>query len=206
MTEKASPAAGFRFLPGYFDRPAQEDLVSRLRGILATAPLFQPVMPRTGKPLSVRMSNCGTLGWVADKIGYRYQPRHPVTGDPWPALPDRLLDLWRDLAPGAPEPEACLINWYEDGARMGLHQDRDEDNFDAPVISVSLGNTALFRLGGTTRKGPTQSLKLSSGDVVVLGGDARLAYHGIDRIYPNTSTLLANGGRINLTLRRVTKL
>lgn len=206
MEEKPLAVDGFRFLPGYFDRSAQDALISQLRVVLQTAPLFQPVMPRTGKPLSVRMSNCGSLGWVADKAGYRYQPHHPVTGAPWPALPDRLQDLWCDLAPGAPDPEACLINWYEDGARMGLHQDRDEDMYEAPVISVSLGNTALFRLGGTTRKGPTQSLKLSSGDVVVLGGEARLAYHGIDRIYPNTSTLLANGGRINLTLRRVTKL
>lgn len=195
---------GLEYLPGHFDRAAQEDLLESIRGIVAAAPLFQPVMPRTGKPFSVKMSNCGPLGWVSDINGYRYQPHHPVTGRPWPAMPDALTGLWSALAPKAPPPEACLINFYEPGARMGLHQDRDEDMFDAPVISVSLGDTATFRVGGTARKDPTRSFRLASGDVVVLGGEARLAYHGVDRILSGTSTLLRNDGRINLTLRRVT--
>jgi len=203
-TKPINGLTGLAYLPGHFDRKAQEDLLETIRAIVAEAPLFQPAMPRTGKPFSVRMSNCGPLGWVSDIHGYRYQPVHPVTGRPWPAMPDTLRDLWATLAPEALPPEACLINFYEPSARMGLHQDRDEKMFDAPVISVSLGDTATFRVGGTARKDPTKSFRLASGDVVVLGGEARLAYHGIDRVLAGTSTLLKNGGRINLTLRRVT--
>ncbi|WP_428687777.1 alpha-ketoglutarate-dependent dioxygenase AlkB family protein [Roseibium sp.] len=196
--------SGLAYLPGHFGREAQEDLLERIRAIVAEAPLFQPVMPKTGKPFSVRMSNCGLLGWVSDIKGYRYQPTHPDTGRDWPEMPAVLTDLWSELAPDAPKPEACLINFYEAGAKMGLHQDRDEQTFDAPVVSVSLGDTATFRIGGLKRKDPTQSFRLQSGDVVVLGGEARLAFHGIDRVLKGTSTLLKNGGRINLTLRRVT--
>ncbi len=195
---------GLSYLPGYFDREAQEILLEQIRAIVAEAPLFQPVMPKTGKPFSVRMSNCGPLGWVSDINGYRYQPTHPDTGRPWPEMPETLTQLWRDLAPDAPPPEACLINFYDTSARMGLHQDRDEQTFEAPVVSVSLGDTATFRVGGLSRKDPTQSFRLQSGDVVVLGGEARLAFHGIDRVLKGTSTLLKNSGRINLTLRRVT--
>ncbi|WP_417668320.1 alpha-ketoglutarate-dependent dioxygenase AlkB family protein [Roseibium sp.] len=205
MSAQNLPPEGFQMLPGYFDRPNQEALVETLRAALHDAPLFLPVMPRTGKPFSVRMSNCGPLGWVSDIKGYRYQPTHPATGKPWPPIPQALLELWKDVAPDAPSPEACLINYYEPGTKMGLHQDKDEATFDAPVVSVSLGDTATFRIGGTSRGGKTSSMRLASGDVVVLGGDARLAYHGIDRILTGTSTLLKNGGRINLTLRRVTK-
>ncbi|PVB61288.1 alpha-ketoglutarate-dependent dioxygenase AlkB [Labrenzia sp. 011] len=196
--------SGLGYLPGYFDRDAQEALLAEIRAVVARAPFYRPVMPRTGKPFTVRMSNCGPLGWVSDINGYRYQPLHPDTGLPWPALPARLTALWRDIAPQAPDPEACLINYYEESARMGLHQDRDEETFEAPVISVSLGDTATFRVGGLTRKDPTKSFRLQSGDVVVLAGEARLAFHGIDRVLTGTSTLLKNGGRINLTLRRVT--
>lgn len=155
--------------------------------------------------MRVRMTNCGPLGWVTDREGgYRYQATHPLTGRPWPAMPARLRQIWSDLAGDAPEPEACLVNFYDQKARLGLHQDRDEKNFNAPVVSISLGDSCLFRVGGTQRKDPTRSLRLESGDAVVLGGPARLAYHGVDRIYPGTSTLLKQGGRINLTLRRVT--
>ncbi len=195
---------GFRLLPGYFDRNAQENLLKTIRGIVAAAQLYQPVMPRTAKPFSVRMTNCGTLGWVSDVNGYRYQERHPVSGEKWPDIPAVLLDLWRSVAPAAGSPQACLVNFYEAGAKMGLHQDRDEEDFGAPVVSVSLGDTGVFRLGGTDRRDPTRSFKLASGDVVVLGGEARLAFHGIDRIIARSSTLLPKGGRINLTLRRVT--
>ncbi|TYC51876.1 alpha-ketoglutarate-dependent dioxygenase AlkB [Rhodobacterales bacterium] len=196
--------SGLAYLPDHFDRDAQETLLEEIRKIVAEAPLFQPAMPKTGKPFSVRMSNCGPLGWVADVNGYRYQPNHPETGKPWPAIPARLQALWSEIAPDAPPPEACLINYYSTDAKLGLHQDRDEDMFDAPVVSVSLGDTATFRVGGLNRKDPTKSFRLKSGDVVVLGGDARLAHHGVDRILKGTSTLLKSGGRINLTLRRVT--
>lgn len=196
---------GFRHLPGALDVAEQRALVEDIRAVVRAAPLYTPEMPRTGKPMSVRMTNCGTLGWVTDRErGYRYQPTHPVTGKPWPPIPQRLLALWRGVSEVAFEPEACLVNFYDDTARMGLHQDRDEQALSAPVLSVSLGDTCLFRIGGTARNDPTQSFRLASGDVVVLGGASRLAFHGVDRIYPGTSPLLKSGGRINLTLRRVT--
>jgi len=196
---------GLRILPGYFDRPAQEALLAAVREVLRRAPLFTPRMPRSGKPMSVRMSNCGPLGWVTDERGYRYQPTHPETGVPWPPMPDIALAAWAALARYPHPPEACLVNFYGPAARMGLHQDRDEDDFSAPVVSFSLGDTCLFRVGGSKRSDPTRSLRLDSGDALVLGGEARLAFHGVDRIMPGTSTLLPEGGRINLTLRRVTR-
>ncbi|MBX4869230.1 alpha-ketoglutarate-dependent dioxygenase AlkB [Rhizobium bangladeshense] len=195
---------GIRHLPGYLDRASQEALVELIRAVVAEAPLFMPGMPGTGKPMSVRMTNCGPLGWVTDKgRGYRYQPTHPETGRPWPEMPQQLLDIWNDVSGYDKPPEACLVNFYSDDARMGLHQDKDEQDLHAPVVSISLGNSCLFRLGGLDRKDRTLSFKLSSGDLIVLGGKGRLCYHGVDRIYPATSTLLKNGGRINLTLRRV---
>jgi alkylated DNA repair protein (DNA oxidative demethylase) len=162
-------------------------------------------MPRTGKPMSVRMTNCGPLGWVTTKEeGYRYQAMHPETGEAWPNIPQRLLTLWENFSNYSKPPQACLVNFYEASAKMGLHQDRDEEDFDAPVLSVSLGDTCLFRIGGENRKDPTKSFKLASGDVMLLTGRSRMAFHGVDRIYPGTSTLLKQEGRINLTLRRVT--
>ncbi|MEP1206824.1 MAG: alpha-ketoglutarate-dependent dioxygenase AlkB [Rhizobiaceae bacterium] len=191
--------------PQYFDESAQKDLLENIRAATAAAPLFTPKMPRTGKKMSVRMTNFGPLGWVTDKQdGYRYQPTHPVTGQNWPEIPALLLDLWRELADYDHPPQACLVNYYRDNAKMGMHQDRDESTFDAPVLSVSLGDECLFRVGGTSRGGKTQSFRLRSGDVMMLSGAARLAFHGVDKIYPDTSDLLKNGGRINLTLRRVT--
>ncbi|WP_424993156.1 alpha-ketoglutarate-dependent dioxygenase AlkB family protein [Oceaniradius stylonematis] len=196
---------GVRHIPGALDPEAQTALVDGIRAVVAQAPLFVPAMPRTGKSMSVRMSNCGPLGWVTDKErGYRYQPAHPVTGEPWPAIPPQLLALWTEVTGYPHPPEACLINFYAPDTKMGLHQDRDEADFDAPVLSISLGDDCLFRIGGTRRGGKTMSLRLVSGDIVVLGGASRLAYHGVDRIYPGTSMLLEKAGRINLTLRRVT--
>jgi len=198
---------GIRHLPGFLDIAAQRALVEEIRAVVQAAPLYTPEMPKTGKPMSVRMTNCGTLGWVTDKAhGYRYQAMHPVTGAPWPEMPESLLALWRAVSGVSVEPEACLINFYDDTAKMGLHQDRDEQDLTAPVVSISLGDSCLFRIGHATRNGPTQSFRLNSGDVVVLGGEGRLSFHGVDRIYPATSTLLKNGGRINLTMRRVTRL
>ena len=197
-------ANGVTYIPDHLDRATQETLVDAIREITGIAPLFTPRMPKTGKPMSVRMTNCGSLGWVTDKEnGYRYQETHPQTGNPWPEIPQKLIELWNEFADYPKPPEACLVNFYEPSAKMGLHQDKDERIFDAPVLSVSLGDDCLFRVGGKTRKDPTQSFKLQSGDIVLLSGEARLAYHGVDRIYPGTSTLLKNAGRINLTLRRV---
>jgi len=200
-----SQAGGLKIVPGYLDRAAQDALLAAIRDAIAQAPLYTPRMPRTGKAMSVRMTNCGTLGWMTDERGYRYQPAHPETGLPWPPIPAILLDAWAALAGYPHPPEACLVNVYGPQARMGLHQDRDEQDFAAPVLSLSLGDTGLFRIGGLKRNDPTRTVRLASGDAVVLGGEARLAFHGIDRILPGTSTLLPEGGRINLTLRRVTK-
>jgi alkylated DNA repair protein (DNA oxidative demethylase) len=195
-----------QYFPKELTVTEQAALSVDIREILRQAPLFVPTMPRSGAPMSVRMTNAGVLGWVTDKArGYRYQATHPETGLPWPAIPDRLLALWAKCAGYPHPPEACLINYYGGAAKMGLHQDRDEEDFSAPVLSVSLGDTAIFRIGGTTRKEPTRKLELESGDVVVLGGADRLAYHGVDRVLSGTSDLLEEGGRFNLTLRRVTK-
>ena len=192
-------------LTAYLDRAAQHELLAAVRAVIAAAPLYVPRMPRSGKPMSVRMTNCGPLGWVTDaERGYRYQATHPETGAPWPPIPQMLLDAWRTLGGYAHPPEACLVNFYAADARLGLHQDKDEQDFAAPVVSLSLGATCLFRVGGPKRSDPTRSLRLASGDAVVLGAEGRLAFHGVDRILPGTSTLLAEGGRINLTLRRVT--
>ena len=200
----ARPLSGFRLVPAYLDRPTQEALLTALRAVFVHAPLYTPRMPKSGKPLSVRMTNCGPLGWVTDEAGYRYQPLHPHTGQPWPAMPDLVIDAWKSLAGYPHAPESCLINYYGPAAKMGLHQDRDELDFEAPVVSLSLGDTCLFRIGGSKRNDPTRAMRLASGDAVVLGGEARLAFHGVDRIIAGTSTLLPEGGRINLTLRRVT--
>jgi alkylated DNA repair protein (DNA oxidative demethylase) len=197
---------GVKHIPGFLGIDAQRALVEEVRAVVAAAPLYRPEMPRTGKPMSVRMTNCGALGWVTDRErGYRYQPMHPVTGAPWPPIPKALIDLWEVVANHPAPPEACLVNFYTDDAKMGLHQDRDEQDLSAPVVSVSLGDACLFRVGETVRGGRTTSIRLESGDVVVLGGQGRLCFHGVDRIYPATSGLLKNGGRINLTLRRVTR-
>lgn len=197
-------APGLIFRPAHFSRAEQEALVATIREVVRAAPFFTPRMPRTGKEFSVRMTNCGSLGWVSDRDGgYRYQSTHPDTGAPWPPIPDTLLALWRDVAGFEAPPEACLVNFYAAGARMGLHADSDERELRAPVVSVSLGAACLFRYGGAKRKDPTKSVKLESGDVVVIGGASRLCHHGVDKLYPGTSTLLPNDSRINLTLRRV---
>jgi alkylated DNA repair protein (DNA oxidative demethylase) len=195
---------GFRHLPGYLDPAAQTDLAAQVAAVLALAPLYRAEMPRTGRPLSVAMSNAGSLGWFSDRAGYRYVERHPITAKPWPPIPAMVLAIWRELELYSHPPEACLINHYEDGARMGLHQDRDEAALDAPVLSISLGDPARFRLGGRDRRDPSRAFWLESGDVVILGGDARLAFHGVDRVQPGVGKLLDRGGRINLTVRRVT--
>ncbi len=198
-------SSGLLHFPAFFSRAEQETLVADLRDVVAAAPLFTPLMPRTGKPFSVRMTNCGPLGWVSDtRGGYRYQTTHPETAEAWPDIPALALKAW-ETGGYAHGPEACLVNYYEATARMGLHQDRDEAALEAPVVSISLGDSCLFRFGGTQRKDPTKSVRLHSGDVVVIGGAARLCFHGVDRIMAGSSTLLPRGGRINLTLRRVTQ-
>ena len=196
-------ADGLVLASGYLSPIEQAELVAEIRQVVAAAPLYRPVMPRFGRPFSVQMSNCGPLGWVSDKSGYRYQAKHPVTGALWPKIPGWPTKIWEDLSGYGEAAECCLINFYDDDAKMGLHRDENEEALDAPVVSVSLGDEALFRFGGPNRKDPTSSFRLMSGDVLIMGGASRLNYHGVDRIYPGTSSLLKDGGRINLTLRRV---
>jgi len=209
-TESAAVSAQLVIAPGVtlwrerFDRIAQQALLDEVFAIVRDAPFYRPQMPGSGAEFSVEETNLGQLGWVSDRNGYRYDARHPVTGKAWPPIPRTLLDLWNETTNYRAPPECCLVNLYRAGARMGLHQDRDEEA-DAPVLSVSLGDDALFRIGGTTRKNATQSVKLSSGDVLTFGGPARRAFHGVDRIIAGSSTLISGGGRINLTLRRVTE-
>ncbi len=186
---------------GLLDRAAQEALLGEVRAVVRAAPLFSPDTPY-GKPMSVRMTSAGRYGWYSDRTGYRYADRHPSGAD-WPPIPQGALAVWRRVTAAARGPECCLVNFYGVGARMGLHQDRDEADFSWPVVSISLGDEGLFRIGGTTRRDKTQSVWLRSGDVVMLGGAARLAYHGVDRIRFGSSSLLRDGGRINLTLRVV---
>ncbi len=193
---------GFDIRKGYLDAAAQSHLVDLLRPILKVAPLYRPVTP-SGKEMSVRMTSAGALGWVTDRAGYRYQDTHPK-GMTWPAIPDEILTIWQDLTGTDRRPDCCLINYYGEGTKMGLHQDKDEADFSWPVLSISLGDDALFRIGNTTRGGKTESIWLSSGDVVIMGGPARLTYHGVDRIRFGSSKLLPKGGRINLTLRVAT--
>ena len=196
-------AEGVTLWPGYLDRRQQNDLVAEICSQIAEAPFYRPRMPRSGQTFSVEETNFGSLGWYSDISGYRYEKLHPVSGRPWPPIPERLIRIWHALTDCPADPECCLVNLYRSGARMGLHQDRDEVALDAPVLSVSLGDDAMFRIGGTARRAPTRSALLQSGDVLVFGGVARLAFHGIDRVAPNTSTLIPGGGRLNLTLRRV---
>ena len=191
---------GFRLWPGALDAEAQQALLAEVMAAAQTAPFYRPVTPG-GRPFSVEMTGMGPLAWVSDRAGYRYQPTHPITGLPWPPMPQSLLDLWDALTGWPAPPDACLVNLYRHEAKMGLHQDRDEADLTAPVLSVSLGDTAVFRIG-PAEGGRTQSLKLASGDVCALTGPARLARHGIDRLLAGSSQLVPGGGRINLTLRR----
>ena len=193
---------GFRHYPGWLDLDEQKALIETLRGVVTQAPLFSPMTPY-GKSMSVRMTSAGRFGWISDRRGYRYSETHP-DGQSWPEIPQPILDIWVAVAGTPRAPECCLINFYGEGAKMGMHQDRDEQDFDQPVVSVSLGDDGLFRIGNRTRGGKTESLWLRSGDVMVMGGEARLLYHGIDRVKPGTSPLMPKGGRINLTMRVVT--
>ena len=192
---------GVKVWTGFLDPAAQAGLVADLRGVVAVAPFFAPVT-RFGRKMRVRMTSAGRFGWYSDRRGYRYLPHHPG-GQPWPPIPDSVLAVWDAVSGTARAPDCCLVNLYRDGARMGMHQDRDEADFSYPVVSVSLGDEALFRIGTPERGGKTESVWLRSGDVLVMGGEARLVHHGIERVREGSSALLEGGGRINLTLRVV---
>ena len=201
MQDPSIIVRGFKVYKGLISPVEQADMVDDLRGVIAKAPLFSPVT-RWGKPMSVRMTSAGKYGWYSDRRGYRYEPQHP-NGTAWPDIPASILKIWHGMTGLDRAPDCCLLNFYQDSAKMGMHQDRDEADFGFPVVSISLGDDGLFRIGNLDRGGKTESIWLSSGDVVVMGGDARLLHHGIDRIKTGSSTLLKDGGRINLTLRVV---
>lgn len=187
---------------GLLDRAAQEAMVADLRAVAQVVP-FQRMVTPSGRRMSVRMTAAGQFGWVSDRQGYRYARTH-LNGTPWPAIPPRILSVWEAVSGSTRTPECCLINFYDDQAKMGLHQDNDEADLSEPVVSISLGDSGRFRVGSETRGGTTESLWLNSGDVAVMGGAARLIHHGVDRIKAGSSTLLPDGGRINVTLRVVT--
>ena len=202
---KPCPSENLRGVEIYreFLNSADQMAVIQALGIVAQkAPFLQPVTP-WGRPMSVHMTSAGSFGWVSGPKGYAYSRTHPA-GPDWPAVPAKILEIWAKVSGSLRLPECCLVNFYGQGARMGMHQDRDEADFGEPVVSLSLGDEGLFRVGNLTRGGKTASTWLRSGDVVVMGGRARLLYHGIDRIRFGSSSLLPKHGRINVTLRVVT--
>lgn len=201
MTQKPDMIEGFVVHRSLLDAGACMEIIEAARGVARVAPFISPVTPG-GRKMSVRMTSAGRCGWISDGRGYRYADRHP-SGVAWPPIPEPVLGVWKQLVGGARQPDCCLFNYYASDARMGLHRDADEGDFSWPVVSISLGDSARFRIGGLERRDPTTSLLLESGDVVVLGGPARLAYHGIDRIRFGSSRLLPSGGRLNITLRVV---
>ncbi|WP_375264429.1 alpha-ketoglutarate-dependent dioxygenase AlkB [Planktotalea sp.] len=192
---------GFEIYKDLLDFEAQQVLLTAMREVAKGAPMFSPMTPY-GKPMRVKMTSAGKYGWVSDRSGYRYSETHPE-GMVWPDIPNEALDIWHRVSGSRQMPDSCLMNFYGENARMGMHQDRDERDFSHPVVSVSLGDDGLFRIGHMERGGSTESIWLSSGDVVVMGGDARLTYHGVDKIRFQSSRLLPKGGRLNLTMRIV---
>ncbi|RFB01509.1 alpha-ketoglutarate-dependent dioxygenase AlkB [Parvularcula marina] len=206
MKQFADLGDGIRHYPHYLEADIQRELAQDVF-TRAEHLWLSPVTPG-GQPFSVRQMNFGPLGWVSDRQGYRYQPHHPDVGVPWPDMPATMRKLWADLLPGAPPPQCCLLNHYQDTAKMGLHRDADEKDQDTPILSVSLGAPARFRIGGAKRGGPTRSVVLGTGDVIILSGPSRRFYHGIDRLLPADDLFapdLGFDGRLNLTLRRVTR-
>lgn len=199
--DQALDIGGVKVFKAALDREHQKELVSELRDIVSAAPLVT-LRVKSGAPMSVRTSAAGKYGWFSDRAGYRYIPTHP-SGTAWPQIPESILKIWMAVADTPRDPDCCLLNFYSGDSKMGMHQDKDESDFSFPVVSISLGDAALFRVGGTTQGGSTQSVWLESGDICVIGGSARLAYHGVDRIRSDSSSLLSKGGRINLTLRVV---
>lgn len=190
---------GATIWPGLLNGDIQTAMLADLRQVAGAAPFRQYETPG-GRKMSVRMTAAGAVGWVTDRAGYRYASRHGG-GRSWPDIPTSVLKVWRSVSGVDQDPDSCLVNFYGEGAKMGLHQDKDEADHQWPVVSISLGDPGLFRVGGQARSDPTRSRWLMSGDVAVLSGEARLAYHGIDRIKFGDSDLLRDGGRINVTLR-----
>ncbi len=200
----AEPLAEGAVLLYGFATEVSQRLIEAVEQVVAVSP-YRHMTVRGGHKMSVAMTNCGNFGWVSDETGYRYDPLDPLTGNPWPAMPEPF----RQVASGAAlaagfrtfEPDACLVNRYQPGAQMGLHQDKDEKDFSAPIVSLSLGLPAVFLFGGMRRSERPRRIQLQSGDVVVWGDSQRLAYHGIARLAPGDHPLTGSC-RINLTFRK----
>ncbi len=197
---------GFFLLKSRLTKVVQQEVLVAARTVVKQAPLFRPMMP-TGQSFNYSMTNCGDLGWVADRHGYRYQELHPETFRAFPAMPQVIQDLAITLAKTTGNdnfhPQSCLINLYSKGEKLGLHQDNTEENLTAPIISISLGDSGIFVLGGKHRNDETRQYIVQSGDVIVMGGESRNFFHAFKGTVPNTSNLLKNGGRLNLTIRQV---
>ena len=196
-------AEGAVLLPG-FARTIEVELLEALRAIIEQSP-FRHMTTPGGHQMSVAMMNCGGFGWVTDRSGYRYDRNDPQSGKPWPPMPGAFRELARAAADrggfGGFAPDACLVNRYQPGARMSLHQDRDENDFSAPIVSVSLGLPATFLFGGLKRSDKPRRFRLEHGDVVVWGGPTRLAFHGVAPLAEGEHSLLGRQ-RINLTFRK----
>ena len=184
----------------------QQEILAAARTVVKQAPLFRPSMP-SGQSFNYSMTNCGDLGWVADRHGYRYQQTHPHTLRVFPAMPQVIKNLAVVIAKETGNddfyPQSCLINLYNKGEKLGMHQDSTERNKSAPIISLSLGDSGIFVLGGCLRTDETKPYIVQSGDVIVMGGESRNFFHAFKGTVPNTSNLLKNGGRLNLTIRQV---
>jgi DNA oxidative demethylase len=193
-------------LQQYLNTHQQQELLWILREVGKRSPLFTPTM-KNGSPFNYQMTNCGKVGWVSDSSGYRYVDRHPVTNKPWEPIPKVIRDLAKSVAAQVEDnsyiPETCLINYYTQNSKLGIHQDNTEKNKTAAIISISLGDDGIFLIGGKRKKDPTREIILKSGDVLIMYGESRMFYHGVKAIIPGTSQLLRNGGRLNLTIRQV---
>jgi alkylated DNA repair protein (DNA oxidative demethylase) len=197
-------------LEKYFSVPEQENLVELTRNIAKTnGGMTIPIMPN-GAPFNCSQTSCGLVGWISDRDGYRYSRINPVNKEPFTTMPTELIDIAQELAKQVNEPhyrpDTCLINFYPAStkSKLGLHQDNTEQNLKPCIISISLGDDCSFVIGSNrSRKDPLKGIILRSGDVLILHGDSRLAYHGVQRILPRTSNLLKNYGRLNLTIRQV---
>lgn len=192
-------------LKHYLNLPQQRRFLELARQIASTSPLFQPLM-YSGKKINCQMTSCGDFGWISDRNGYRYDRLHPSTHKPFPPMPKEFSDLAIKIAKSVGEfdykPQSCLINYYQKSGKLGIHQDNTEHNLLPAIISISLGDDAIFAIGGKKYSDPVSEITLKSGDVFVLHGDSRLFFHGIKKIIPS-SNLLKNGGRLNLTIRQV---
>lgn len=196
---------GMKVLRGRLNRADQEAVLRSALKIAETAPFYTPTM-RDGTPFRVEITSAGDVGWTSDDRGFRYVRKHPGNETPWPVIPARIIWLAKAVSEEAGfrgfDPDTCLVNLYRKDGKLGIHRDDDERDKEAPIVSVSLGDSCVFRFGGTSKSDPFTNWTLLSGDIVVFGGPSRLAWHGVTKIMRGTSDLVPGGGRVNLTIRK----